>query len=99
MIYMLIAAQHYSENSPEYGHGDYPARISYIAWAGGAETKRKAYAAIKREFPGISIGGPFGPFVYEATPERVALYSNARDHDKLTAAARARHATALGALS
>jgi hypothetical protein len=98
MIYMLIADQHYSENTPEYGHGDYPARITYVAWAGEAETKRKAYAAIKREFPGLSIGGRFGPFVYEATPESIAIYSSARDHDKLSAAARARHARAMGAL-
>ena len=99
MIYMLIADKYYSENTKEYGHGDYPARITYIAWAGEAETRRKAYGAIKREFPGLSIGGRFGPFVYEATPESVALYSNARDHDKLSATARARHATAMGALS
>ena len=99
MIYMMVADEHYSENTPEYGHGDYPARITYIAWTGEAETKRKAYAAIKREFPGISIGGRFGPFVYEATPERVDLYSTGRDHDRLTAVARARHVRAMEALS
>ena len=98
MIYMLIADKYYSENTPEYGHGDYPARITYIAWAGEAETRRKAYAAIKREFPGLSIGGRFGPFVYEATPEHVDIYSGTRDHDKLSAAARARHARAMEAL-
>ena len=99
MIYILIADKYYSENTPEYGHGDYPARITYIAWAGEAETRRKAYAAIKREFPGLSIGGRFGPFVYEATPESVALYRSTSDHDKLSATARARHATALEALA
>lgn len=58
----------YSENTPEYGHGDYPDRIYYFLGCFKADTLRKAQNLVKKLHPELSLtfGGMFSPLYYEA---------------------------------
>ena len=66
--YYFFDSHTYSENTPEYGHGDYPKRIYYFLGRSRAETKRKAQNIIKKLHPEIrlSFGGMFGALCYDA---------------------------------
>ena len=67
--YYFFDFHYYSENTPEYGHGDYPDRIYYFLGRVQATTKRKAQNIIKKLYPELRLtfGGMFSPLVCEAT--------------------------------
>jgi len=44
----------YLENTPEYGHGDYPDRIYYFLGCFKADTLRKAQNLVKKLHPELS---------------------------------------------
>lgn len=77
--WLLIFQQQYSENTPEYGSGDYPDRIDYIAAVIEADTLRKAQNAAKKQFPRVRFGGRFSPMLIEATDQAAALYTKPAD--------------------
>ena len=77
--FFITATQQYSENTPEYGHCDYPAQLHYIVCVVDAETKRKAQNVAKKEFPNLSFGGQFGNGIYKTDDEFAYLYTKPAD--------------------
>lgn len=77
--WLLIFRQQYSENTPQYGHGEYPAQIDYVAAVVEADTLRKAQNAAKRLFPRVRFGGMFSPLLIESTDEAAKLYTKPAD--------------------
>ena len=73
--YLLIRTQQYSENTSQYGYGDYPVQIDYIAAVVEGDTVRKAQNAARKLFPHIRFGGMFSPTLVPATPENIAEYA------------------------
>ena len=72
--YLLIFRQQYSENTPEYGHGDFPDQIDYLSAVVEADTLRKAQNAVKKIYP-VKFGGMFSPMLIETTSEYAHLYT------------------------
>jgi hypothetical protein len=95
--WLLIFRQHYSENTPEYGHGDYPDRIPYIGAVLEAETIRKAQNKAKKIFPNVRFGGMFSPMLIQTTDKHARLYTKPAD-PRLGHIAAMRHSEALAAL-
>ena len=62
--YYIIAEKYENDNTPEFGHGDYPRRTPYIAMTLQAETKRKAQNIAKKASSRFTFGGMFGNQVY-----------------------------------
>ena len=62
--YYIIAEKYENDNTPEFGHGDYPRRTPYIAMTLQAETKLKAQNIAKKASSRITFGGMFGNQVY-----------------------------------
>ena len=77
--YLITSHRHYSENTPEYGHGDYPEQIPFLVCVVEAETPRKAQNAAKKKFPNLRFGGQFGENLLEADSEFVGLYTKPAD--------------------
>ena len=77
----LINKQQFSENTPEYGHGDWPDNISYVMAALDAGTKRKAQNAFKKRFPewNLIFGGIFSPILISEDDDRLDLYTKPAD--------------------
>jgi len=92
--FFITATQQYSENTPEYGHCDYPAQLHYIVCVVDAETKRKAQNVAKKEFPNLSFGGQFGNLIHQKDDEFAYLYTKEAD-DRLTVKAKNLHNAAL----
>tara|TARA_R110000744_G_scaffold347238_1_gene452763 strand:- start:419 stop:727 length:309 start_codon:yes stop_codon:yes gene_type:complete len=92
--FFITATQQYSENTPEYGHCDYPAQLHYIVCVVDADTRRKAQNAAKKLFPGLRFGGQFGDGIYKTDDEFAYLYTKAAD-DRLTVKAKNLHNAAL----
>jgi hypothetical protein len=76
--WLLVFRQQYSENTPEYGHGDYPDQIDYLGAVIEAETVRKAQNAAKKLYPHIRFGR-FGPMLIDSKDEYARLYTKAAD--------------------
>ena len=74
--YLITSHRHYSENTPEYGHGDYPEQIPFLVCVVEAETPRKAQNAAKKKFPNLRFGGQFGENLLEADSEFVGFYTS-----------------------
>jgi hypothetical protein len=55
MKWYLIANERYNENTGEYGYGDYPETICYLAAIVEADTERKAQNQAKKIYPGLSF--------------------------------------------
>jgi len=55
MKWHLIANERYNENTGEYGYGDYPETICYLAAIVEADTERKAQNQAKKIYPGLSF--------------------------------------------
>ena len=62
--YYIIGEKYENDNTPEFGHGDYPRRTPYIAMTLQAETKRKAQNIAKKASSRFTFGGQFGNQVY-----------------------------------
>jgi len=77
--YLLIFRQQYSENTSEYGHGDFPDQIDYIGAVVEADTLRKAQNAAKKVYPHIRFGGMFSPLLVEITSKYADLYTKPAD--------------------
>jgi hypothetical protein len=97
MKYLLIFRQQYSENTPEYGSGDYPDQIDYIAAVIEADTLRKAQNAAKKLFPRIRFVGMFSPLLIQSDAPNAALYTKPAD-SRLSREAIHRHRASLEAL-
>src|SRR5262245_33167487 len=68
--YLLIFNQHYSENTSQYGYGDFPDKISYLGAVVEADTVRKAQNKVKKLFPRVRFGGIGSPWLIDvASPE------------------------------
>ena len=67
MKWALIFHTSYSENTPEYGCGDFPDSIDYIRALVEADTKRNAQNAAKRLVPNARFGGMFGDTIREVS--------------------------------
>jgi len=89
MKWLLIFRQQYSENTPEYGHGDYPDQIDYISAVVEADTLRKAQNAVKKIYP-VKFGGMFSPLLIKTTDEYARLYVGPADK-RLSSERQARH--------
>ena len=94
MRYLVIMQQQYSENTPEYGMGDYPDQIDYIACVVAGDTLRKAQNAVKKIYPRVRFGGMFSPEMFEATPANIKRFAKPADK-RLGPNATARHNAAL----
>jgi hypothetical protein len=92
--WLLIFDQQYSENTPEYGHGDYPTRLHYIGAVLEADTIRKAQNKAKKIFPNVRFGGMFSPMLIQTTDKYASLYTKPAD-PRLTLQASIRHSDAL----
>src|SRR5262245_41701084 len=92
--WLLIFEQQYSENTPEYGHGDYPDQIPYLGAVIEADTKRKAQIAAKKLYPRIKFGGMFSPKLIDASEPRSGLYKKPAD-PRLSGVRQWRHKEAL----
>src|SRR5262245_46664426 len=55
--WLLICRQHYSENTSQYGYGDFPEHIEYLGAVVEADTLRKAQNAVKKVRPNTRFGG------------------------------------------
>lgn len=88
--WILVFRQQYSENTAEYGFGDYPEQIPYIGAVVLADTKRKAQNAVKKIFPNVTFGGMFSPMLIESTDESAKLYTKPADK-RLSAERQERH--------
>lgn len=97
MKYLLIFRQQYSENTPEYGHGDHPEQIDYIAAVIEADTLRKAQNAAKKLFPRLRFGGMFSPLLIQSDDKVAGLYTKPADI-RLSRPAVHRHRASLAAL-
>ena len=65
--YEICRRESYSENTAEYGFGDFP-KITWVrVWQGHAETVRKAQNLAKKARPdlGLSFSGQFGDVCLE----------------------------------
>jgi hypothetical protein len=94
MKWLLIFDQQYSENTSEYGFGDYPARLHYVAAVIEADTIRKAQNKAKKIFPRIRFGGMFSPMLIQATDKYAHLYTKPAD-PRLSDRQRELHSSAL----
>lgn len=74
MKWLLIDRQQYSENTSEYGYGDYPVYNDYILLVVEADTRRKAQYAAKQIIPNLQFGGMFSVSVIEANPFSIARH-------------------------
>lgn len=65
--YYFFDSHYYSENTPEYGHGEWPESIYYFLGRVNAPTRRKAQNLIKKIHPELQLkfGGMFSPLVYD----------------------------------
>ena len=88
--WMLIFRQQYSENTPEYGFGDYPEQIPYIGAVITSESKRKAQNIAKKIYPRVTFGGMFSPLLIETTSEFAKSYMKPAD-PRLDKARQQRH--------
>lgn len=79
MRWILVARQFYNRNIPEYGCGDYPESIPYIAAVISADTRRKAQTEAKKLFPTIRFAGMFAPRLLEFPSEYSSLYTKSAD--------------------
>lgn len=77
--YLVTSTSHYSENTPEYGCGDYPEQIPFLVCVVDAETTRKAQNAAKKQFPNLRFGGQFGQQLIEADDEYAQMYLKPAD--------------------
>ena len=96
--YLAIFTQQYSENTAEYGHGDYPEQIDYIGAVVEGDTLRKAQNAVKKLYPRVRFGGMFSPMLIEAADKHAALYMKPADA-RLSRAAVHAHREALETLN
>jgi len=62
--YYIIGEKYENDNTPEFGHGDYPRRTPYIALTVEADTKRTAQNIAKKASSRFTFGGQFGNQVY-----------------------------------
>lgn len=64
--YYFFDSHNYSENTPEYGHGEWPDSIYYFLGRVTAPTRRKAQNQLKRIHPELNLrfGGMFSPLSY-----------------------------------
>ena len=93
--YLVIERQQYSENTPEYGCGDYPDQIEYILAVVEGDTLRKAQNPVKKIFPRVRFGGMFSPQMVPFTG--TSEYIKAPD-PRLWGKARERHLASMAAL-
>ena len=62
--WVCLDSTYYSENTPEYGMGDYPEQRYFILAVVIAETKRKAQNAVKKLYPGTLFAARTPPWVF-----------------------------------
>jgi len=98
MKYLLILRQQYSENTSQYGYGDFPVQIEYIGAVVEADTVRKAQNAAKKIYPRMRFGGMFGPELIPVTDSYAKTYLKGADV-RLSRAAVHCHREALEALA
>jgi hypothetical protein len=96
--WIVIERQQYNENTPEYGCGDYPDQIDYIAAVVTADTPRKAQNAAKKVLPRVRFGGMFGAQLKRADDPMAYLYIQPAD-PRLWGKALARHQHSLAQLN
>jgi hypothetical protein len=77
--WIVIFEQQYSENTPEYGYGDYPDQIEYIGAVVEGDTVRKAQNAVKKVFPRTRFGGMFSPRLIEADSKEAKRFMKPAD--------------------
>ena len=77
--WIISDTQQYSENTPEYGFGDYPEQINFIITVVEADTRRKAQNAAKKQFPNLRFGGQFGPRIFSSDTDMAYLYTKKAD--------------------
>lgn len=61
----IIRRRYHSENSPEYGYGDYGEDIRFVWRIVEAETVRQAQTLARKIDPRIRFGGRFGAEIEE----------------------------------
>ena len=95
--YLVIFTQQYSDNTPQYGHGDFPEQIDYIGAVVEGDTVRKAQNAVKKLFPKVRFGGMFSPMLLPTSDRMVKYYLKPADK-RLSLDRQYRHRVALEAL-
>jgi hypothetical protein len=98
MKYAIVTDQMVSDNTAEYGFGDYADRVTYMLMVVEAETERKAQNAAKKLFPRLRFGGQFGARVITENYEHIDVYKRPAD-PRLTARAQELHNAALKELA
>lgn len=96
--WLVIETQQYSENSPDYGCGDYPEQIEYIAAVVEGDTLRQAQNAAKKVLPGVRFGGMFSPDLIQAADPQAKRHIKPADI-RLRRMAVHRHRASLAALA
>jgi hypothetical protein len=81
--YLIVSTQQYSENTADYGFGDYPEHIPFLICVVESETRRKAQNAAKRQFPNLMFSGQFGDQIFAVDTDegrqRAARYTAPAD--------------------
>lgn len=77
--WLMIDHQRYNENTSQYGYGDFPESIAYIAAVIEADTLRKAQNAAKKIYPRVRFGGMFSPHLLPASAENIKHYGQPAD--------------------
>lgn len=62
--YYCIDYRTHTDNTAEYGFGDYHDKIYYLMCTARADTKRKAQNRMKKDRPNLIFGGRFSPQLY-----------------------------------
>ena len=92
MKWYILDRQQYSENTPEYGHGDYPDFIWYIRAIVEADTKRKAQNQYKKFYLkkntagkyNRSFGGQFGLMIFDQEETKTLSFNKVKADERLS---------------
>ncbi len=98
MRWYIIDRQSYSENTPQYGHGDWPETIYYLDAFVDAETKRGAQAQYRKLHPAIRFGGQFSPMVCTSEEAKRWFPATKQDDTRLSERHAVRHYETLAVL-
>ena len=98
MKYAVLSLQQHSENTAEFGFGDYCENILYIALVVDADTERKAQNAAKKVFPRMRFSGQFGARMLPVNEKFMRLYATPTDA-RLSPKAQELHNASLQALA
>lgn len=93
----VISEQFCTDNTPEYGYGDYPECVPFILLVVEADTERKAQAAARKVFPGIRFGYGAGVRLLREDSPSIELYK--KTDERLSPKNKAWHKYALKRLA